>query len=120
MNFDHDPQKIDEGERVNRVLDRREVAGGGVLVDSEGVGREELVLGGLEDRVLEAAHEFDPPHELPLGVLGPRRVLRWLLPGRVLGPQSLGVAQRGSRVEEEEEEENKNAECGEMLVFWHW
>ena len=66
MDLDHHSHKIDQRQRINGVLDGREVSGGRVFGDGESERREELVLGGLEDRVFEVSNKVDPLHELLL------------------------------------------------------
>lgn len=88
-----------------------------LLIDGEGVGGGELVLGSLEDGVLEAADELDPLHELLLRVLDLGHVRGQLLPRRwpLPGPYSFGVALRWTRAEEDGEEK---AEGEEELRHW--
>lgn len=76
MDLYHDPDEVDVGEGVDSVLDRREVAHDGVPIDDKRVRGEELVPRGGEDRMIEAAHECDPPHELAFRGLINRRVRR--------------------------------------------
>lgn len=104
IDLDHNPDQVDHGEGINGVLYRRKVASGRVLVDGEGVRREDLVLCWAEDGVLEATNEVYPSHELPLDELGLRLVdMIW---GVSTGLEALCVAEDLAGVEEEEEEEN--------------
>lgn len=48
MNIDEDSDEVDGRERVDGVLNGGEISERRILVDCESVGREHLVLGGLE------------------------------------------------------------------------
>lgn len=69
MNIDDNSDEVEGRERVDCILNGGEISQGRVLIDCESEGREELVLGSLEHRVVEPSHKINPLHELLLRIL---------------------------------------------------
>lgn len=92
MDLDNNSHQIDGRQRINSILNRPKVSGRGILIHSDCVRGEELILGCLKHRVPEAPNKPYPLHELLFCELGLCHIGRQPLPGGVLGSYSFGVA----------------------------